>query len=195
MPIFTRCACGTSLVLGACAKKSRCQFRPRSLFILDKDMRMQPYLRALIGVASLAFAATVAGCGERQARDLSPVLEGMDVDRSGVRDDIERFIQTKYTDPKQRRAALQTARAFQRMLLVDKHDVVALEQASNMGARALNCRATLFPGLDGIQQWTSMSSELEALTANTPDRRRAYSAYNKARSGTVSGLLKGDTCE
>lgn len=40
-----------------------------------------------------------------------------------------------------------------------------------------------------------MSTDLEAMTTNTKKRLLAYLAYNKARSGTVSTMPKGDTCD
>lgn len=124
-----------------------------------------------------------------------PTIEGIDINGDGVRDDIEQYIEQKYTDPAQRKAAMQTARAFQAMLLVDKNDAMALERVSEMGGRALNCRSAVFPGVQGIKAWSDMSSELEAMTTNTKERLLAYLAYNKARSGSVSRLPEGDTCE
>ena len=57
-----------------------------------------------------------------------PILEGIDANRNGVRDDIETHIHRKYSDPAQRKAAMQMARAHQRMLLVDKDDALALDK-------------------------------------------------------------------
>ncbi len=169
------------------------------------------------GTWVLALTLAVAGCGggknaEAQASpqekiaqleasgalpklERLPILEGMDANRDGVRDDIETHIHRKYTDPAQRRAAMQTARAYQQMLLADRNDAVALDAASRAGARAVNCLSTIFPSVEEFKLGHQMSTELEALTTNTKERLRAYLAYNKARSGTVSRLPKGDTCD
>lgn len=139
--------------------------------------------------------ARLEASGELPVLDRTDSLAGIDANANGVRDDIERYIERKYTEPAQRRAAMQTARAFQQMLLADASDSVAVDAASELGLRALNCRSTVFPGMEGIPAKSQMSSELEAMTANTKRRLLAYLAYNKARSGSVSTLPKGDTCD
>ncbi len=114
---------------------------------------------------------------------------------NGVRDDIERHIEKKYTEPTQRKAAMQTARAYQQMLLVDKQDMAALDAASAAGSRAIVCAKSAFPGLDGAAAHYRMSTDLESMTSNTKMRLLAYLAYNKTRSGTVSTMPRGDTCD
>lgn len=133
--------------------------------------------------------------GELPVLEREPTLGGIDANTNGVRDDIERHIEKKYSEPAQRKAAMQTARALQHTLLVDKNDVQALDRVSEMGMRAVNCRSLVFPGLERFKEAYQMSQEIEAMTANTKMRLLEYLAYNKAVSGTVSRLPKGDTCE
>jgi hypothetical protein len=122
-------------------------------------------------------------------------LGGIDANANGVRDDVEAHIDRKYTEPAQRKAAMQTARAFQQMLLVDKSDIAALDAASEAGSRAIVCAKTAFPRPDGAIKHYQMSTELESMTTNTKTRLLAYLAYNKARSGTVSTMPRGNTCD
>lgn len=133
--------------------------------------------------------------GELPTLDRTDSIAGVDANANGVRDDIERHIERRYTEPAQRKAAMQTAKAFQQTLLVNTSDAEALDAASELGSRALTCRSAVFPGVEGIPAWTQMSSDLEAMTANTKQRLLAYLAYSKARSGSVSTLPKGDTCD
>ncbi len=132
--------------------------------------------------------------GELPKLERLPTVEGMDANGNGVRDDIETHIHRKYTDPAQRRAAMQMARAYQRMLLVDKNDALALDRVSEGGFRAVVCLADTFVG-EGTLNSSIVRSEIRALSTNTKDRLQAYLAYNKARSGSVSRLPEGDTCE
>lgn len=122
-----------------------------------------------------------------------PMLEGVDVNANGVRDDIESHILRKYSDSSQQRAAMQTARAFQAMLLVDKNDAIALEAVSEAMSRTVVCSISAFPvaGREG----DAMFDELRSLTTNTKPRLQAYLDYNKARSGTVVTLPEGGACE
>lgn len=178
---------------------------------------MKDHNRWAKGVAplALALAFVFAGCGggkgsgaeatpEEKIAQLEasgalprlerlPSVEGMDANRDGVRDDIETHIHRKYTDPAQRRAAMQTARAYQQMLLVDKNDVIALDAVSEKMSRAVDCSITAFPvtGNEG----DVMFDELRSITTNSKARLQAYLAYNKARSGTVSSMPEGPSCE
>lgn len=133
--------------------------------------------------------------GELPVLEREPTLGGIDANTNGVRDDIERHIEKKYTEPAQRKAAMQTARAYQQMLLVDKKDMAALDAASEAGSRAIVCAKSVFPGLDGAAAHYRMNTDLESMTSNTKMRLLAYLAYNKARSGTVSTMPRGDTCD
>lgn len=125
-----------------------------------------------------------------------PLLGGIDGNNDGVRDDIADHIRKTYTDPVQYRAAMQVARAYQNQLLVDKHDHIALQDASEQMMRAIACvRRNAFAGDTGRLAGSRLMDELEAMTTNTKERLQAYLAYNKARSGSVSVRAEGDVCE
>lgn len=124
-----------------------------------------------------------------------PMIEGIDINGDGVRDDIEQYIEQKYNDSAQRKAAMQTARVYQQMLLVDVRDAMALDGAIEASARAVNCARNVFAGPEGFEQRYRMSRELEAMTSNTKERLQAYLAFNRAASGTTSRLPKGETCD
>jgi len=61
--------------------------------------------------------------GERPVLDHGPTLGGIDANANGVRDDIEQYIEKKYTEPAQRKAAMQTAQAYQQMMLGEGSDL------------------------------------------------------------------------
>jgi hypothetical protein len=125
-----------------------------------------------------------------------PLLEGIDADGDGVRDDIADHIRKTYTDPVQYRAAMQVARAYQNQLLVDKHDHIALQDASEQMMRAIACVGRhAFSGEANRSARNRVFNELEAMTTNTKERLQAYLAYNKARSGSVSVRPEGSVCE
>lgn len=144
-----------------------------------------------LGAWMLALALTACGDG---GGDTGPTLGGIDANTNGVRDDIERYIEKKYTEPAQRKAAMQTARAFQQMLLVSEEDSTELNQISANGFRAIVCLDDSFAAPDGPNS-ASVLDDLQAMTTNTKTRQHAYRAYNKARSGTVSTMPRGDACD
>lgn len=139
--------------------------------------------------------ARLEASGELPVLEREPTLGGIDANANGVRDDIERHIEKKYSEPAQRAAAMQTARAYQQMLLVDKGDALALERVSEASWRAIGCERVVFSAADGAQQSWEMAQELKAITTNTKERLKAFLAYNKARSGSVSSMPEGGTCD
>lgn len=138
--------------------------------------------------------ARLEASGELPVLEREPTLGGIDANANGVRDDIERYIEKKYTEPAQRKAAMQTARAFQQMLLVNKEESAELDQISANSFRAIVCLDDTFVGPDSPNS-ASVLDEVRAITTNTKERLKAYLAYNEARSGSVSRLPKGSTCE
>ncbi|MGE0349361.1 hypothetical protein [Hydrogenophaga sp.] len=139
--------------------------------------------------------AQLEAAGELPKLERESTLGGIDANANGVRDDIEAHIERKYTEPAQRAAAMQTARDYQQMLLVDKSDAVAVQTLIDAGARASNCSFEVFGGLDGFQRSYQMSRELEAMTTNTKDRLKAYLDFNRAASGSVSSSPKENVCD
>ncbi|MBT9464723.1 MAG: hypothetical protein IV113_11880 [Hydrogenophaga sp.] len=139
--------------------------------------------------------AQLEASGALPTLDRTDSIAGIDANANGVRDDIERYIEKKYTVAPERAAAMQTGRALQQTLLVDKTDAVKLEEVSKAGVRAAKCRGLVFSGLERFPEAYAMSRDIEAMTTNTKGRLLAYLAYNKAVSGTVSQLPKGDSCE
>jgi hypothetical protein len=133
--------------------------------------------------------------GELPVLDRTDSIAGIDANANGVRDDIERYIEKKYTAPAQRKAAMQKARVFQEKLLVDKRDEAALDAVSYRGSVAIACSLPAFPGPEGAIQGSEMSRELESMTTNTKARLLAYLAYNKARSGSVSTMPREPNCD
>jgi len=139
--------------------------------------------------------ARLEASGELPMLDRTDSLAGIDANGNGVRDDIERYIEKKYTEPALRRAAMQNARALQETLLVDKTSEAALDAVSERGSRATTCGARVFTGPDGLKSYLQMSAELESMTSNTKKRLKAYLDYSRARSGSVSTMPEGDTCD
>ncbi|MBA4264674.1 MAG: hypothetical protein C0453_06295 [Comamonadaceae bacterium] len=124
-----------------------------------------------------------------------PLVAGIDIDNDGVRDDIAEHIRRTYTEPVQYRAAMQMARVHQAMLLVDKHDHIALQEVSERSMKAIACLHQVFSLGDGPPEGTRVREEIRSMTTNTKERLQTYLAYNKARSGSISVRPEGSVCE
>lgn len=127
--------------------------------------------------------------------DRSATLGGVDHDENGVRDDIDAYITGNYRREEQRRAALQSARAFSGALMVEPGDVIQAKVVNVEIARATHCLYSAFPSPSSEVSAARVGRELESLTTNTRQRLQAYLDFAKALDGTSWTTPKGDTCK
>ena len=131
--------------------------------------------------------------GALPALDRSASITGPDVNNNGVRDDIEAYIASLPLSAVQKRAALQKAKALQNTLIVDIQDKTALQKVGDGLMASTNCLGDVFA--PDIAAMSDMSGKIESMTANTKARAQRYIQYNSARSGSVTSMPDGDTCE
>lgn len=124
--------------------------------------------------------------------DRSSDIVGPDVNKNGVRDDIEAWLNTLQVSDAQRKALMQDARATQRTLVVDLKDKAALQRTGEGLTASTNCGGDNF---SPYATWSSLAGKIEAMTANTKERAVRYMQYNAARSGSSTTLPDGNTCE
>jgi hypothetical protein len=113
--------------------------------------------------------------------DLTTGLKGIDANKNGIRDDVDRLIALKYSvTPAMKKAAEQKARTLQKAL-----EVSNLEEARLVGneiMRAWDCVELAIPDEDTRSR---LSREVEALTANTKERFAAYWKGEELSGGMV----------
>lgn len=122
-------------------------------------------------------------------------LAGTDANNNGVRDDIENYINKKYSEPKQRAAVIQTAKAMQKIMSADTNNIIEVKAINIEISKAFNCVDTQFTDDSKEVNYFTATKEVEAMTTNTKPRLLAYLAFNKALNGTSWALPEGDTCE
>ncbi len=133
--------------------------------------------------------------GATPERDRGNTLMGTDVNANGVRDDVEAIIDSQYPSSIQRAAAMQTAKALQNALTVDKTDAPAVKAVDREISRAIDCVYSRFDGANGAKQPAQVVQELEAITTNTKERLLAYLQFNKALDGTSSARPEGHAAQ
>jgi hypothetical protein len=122
--------------------------------------------------------------------DRTDTLGGVDANADGVRDDIAAFIAELPLNADQKRAFMQKARALQGTLFVDLNDKIAQQKSGDRTMAATNCTGDKLPEVFHI-----VGQKLQALTFNTNPRMRRYMQYNAGRSGSVTSMPIGDSCE
>ncbi|HFU76926.1 MAG TPA: tandem-95 repeat protein [Epsilonproteobacteria bacterium] len=117
--------------------------------------------------------------------DRSNTLGGTDSDKNGIRDDVDDYINSTYTDPKEKAAAQQMAKVFQKILV---KDIETKEVAKKIFEE-------MFKGIRCANKKNINHNELEAITYNTTNRVKKYFKFNNLLDGSVTSLPRGDTCE
>lgn len=115
-------------------------------------------------------------------------LLGIDVNKNGVRDDVERWIYETFKQPIERGIFMQTSRAYN-MLIVDPSKAHETKKYSD---NAVSClfywlRKENSP-LDRFKNYDD-SKKLKRIQFNTLKRHINYDKYQKALSGGVYDLL------
>jgi hypothetical protein len=122
----------------------------------------------------------------------STTVTGTDSDNNGVRDDIDRFIATKYgLSVNATKAASTSARARQAVLIADPTSRTAARTALQDSATAGICAGGDFEaaGLDPFREL----NEIYLRTYNTPERL-AHQKSIAARAGQFTKTVTGVVC-
>jgi hypothetical protein len=134
---------------------------------------------------------------ERQGKlptlDRSADLRGPDTNNNGVRDDIDRWIDSQSYSTSQKNAAIQSARALQETLFVNLTDPVQLKNAHDNITKAVGCVRRQFSSAQSIDP-SKVLKTLQKYTMNTEGRALTYIKFNEALNGSQTELPNGDTC-
>ncbi|PZO12765.1 MAG: hypothetical protein DCF26_18205 [Burkholderiales bacterium] len=131
--------------------------------------------------------------GQLPKLDRSSDIRGPDADNNGIRDDIDAWIAAQPITDTQKKAARQMARVQQAKVLVDLSDKSALQMLGDQSMRAVSCLVDV--SKPNNQQGYDLIDKVEVLTSNTRERAKQYLTYNRVRSGSVTELPAGNTCE
>jgi len=136
--------------------------------------------------------------------DKSDSILGPDLDNNGIRDDIDRYIRENFTKENERKAVEQYAKTTQQQLMVDTTDTIAVQNLNYINSRAFRCVShtfnTKYIDEDGVERTDgdrgrTIRRSIFAFTMNTYARSKQYLKYNRAMSGKVWSLLRGNTCD
>lgn len=113
-------------------------------------------------------------------------LGGVDVNKNGVRDDVERKIRQKYKKPLQSANLMQRAKFYQQTLVKPTSDAIEIQKDVT---RAINCTMYLrqYDQEIGRISWMEQTKYIKDLTFNNINRVEKYWKYNVALSGGSYG--------
>lgn len=129
--------------------------------------------------------------GKLPILDRSDSLAGPDINANGVRDDIDRHIDSKPDTQAQKNSLKSLSRALSRAMTIDTKDPNALRDVANSINLAVTCMHETYPS----DIASPKGDEIEKLTVNTRARYGAYMKFNSAMNGSVIKGLKGVKCD
>jgi len=120
--------------------------------------------------------------------DRTPGITGTDQNQNGIRDDIEKIIQTYPLNEEQKRSVSQFALTLQKAILSTSSKNEAYNNAMEI-ARAIECMASK------TAAYRTYSKQLQAYTLNTEERVRAYIKFESLIGGSVFPEVEGQICK
>ncbi len=120
---------------------------------------------------------------EKKTNLNSENLLGQDLNKNGVRDDVDEFIQGSDQSENIKNALTQMATARFKGLIEHRSKNKSLIN-SHEWDRSLNCLSTYFEGDQGWYKMQSILKKQKALILNSKERIRANIIYNNQLSGT-----------
>jgi hypothetical protein len=142
--------------------------------------------------------ADMEASGEYPILDRTETLGGIDADKNGIRDDIDRIISLKPYTEKQRKAVQQAARLIRRSLTEPLLPGPSLKKLHLDVHRSISCMSHLFENdklnapYDGIQ----LMIEYNSLHTNTRARYLRYREFNSTFNGTTFSFIDvKDACD
>jgi len=129
--------------------------------------------------------------GKSPILDRSTSLAGPDVNANGVRDDIDRYIDSKPDTQAQKNSLKALSRSLSRAMTVDTKDPNALRSVVNSLNTSVGCIWKTYAS----DTASPRGHEIEKLTVNTQARYDAYMKFNSAMNGSVISDVKGLKCD
>jgi hypothetical protein len=137
--------------------------------------------------AGTAAATPAANTRIIDNEDMTAGLEGVDANKNGIRDDIDRLIALKYSGtPALKKAAEQTARSLQKFMEANSRQQVLAQGDENSRASACLAKVLLDKTKpENTKIFLSIGKEIVALTANTQERFTKYWSSSELAGGAV----------
>lgn len=115
--------------------------------------------------------------------DTTDTLRGVDKDDNGIRDDIDRYINSTPLKANQKQALSQYAEALQSSLLIDTTSKKSVKVSADTEMRALSCIFRTIPYED--RESTNAINEILGATMNTALRKKSNKKLSSALDGSI----------
>ncbi|HWV06775.1 hypothetical protein [Ralstonia sp.] len=121
-----------------------------------------------------------------KSRDFDASVAGIDANKSGIRDDVEHYIEKTYPNPAQRAAMMQYAKAQQNFMLT-----ATTPERAQLAAREL-WRSFACARSEFGRPWLDATKDVHAMYLNTRDRLHAQARAQDNLAGQIVESYSGD---
>ncbi|TSC75893.1 MAG: hypothetical protein G01um101430_63 [Parcubacteria group bacterium Gr01-1014_30] len=111
-------------------------------------------------------------------------LMGVDSNNNGVRDDVEDYINSKFSKPEEGEALMQYAKRLQLQMASYQNPEESNRLRVSSDDSYIDCAEYIF----GQDRAFDLTDEINEVVINTPSRQRAYDQFNRNLTGGVFGL-------
>lgn len=115
--------------------------------------------------------------------DTTDTLRGIDEDDNGIRDDVDRYINSTPLKDTQKQALSQYAEALQSSLLIDTSNRQSVKVSADTEMRALSCIFRKIPYEQ--RESTNAINEILGATMNTSLRKKSNKELGRTLDGSV----------
>ena len=145
-------------------------------------------------ISSMIAACSVDSSNSNLISDNTSSISGIDIDNNGVRDDVDKYIDSKPDIKIQKQSLKMVSRAMTLAMTSAEPtppNPAALTNATNSLNMAMACLWNSYPGGDE----NKMLLEIEKLTVNNKNREKAYRRHSVLTSGAVIKAPRDVICE
>lgn len=135
--------------------------------------------------------STMESAGTTPALDRTASRTGTDTNANGVRDDVEKYIDSLPDTAPQKKSLASLSKAMSAALGSTPNDQASLRAATAQMNNSVACVWKSYPPDVADQK----VQEMRKVTVNTRGRYDAYAAYNAAVAGTVIKLPREVACD
>lgn len=139
-------------------------------------------------ITGCAESSTLTKASQYPTLDRTNTLAGIDVDKNGVRDDIDNFIKSQNLPEKEESILISIAKAKQKAITIDIKNESEVNHVKHLFKKSSACFLNSSLSSNSKLYRSQISVEIERYSMNTKMRLKAYMLFMKKMDGEALSL-------
>ena len=148
------------------------------------------WVKAIIAT-TLGLCLYIGVNAKRSDLSINENVSGIDANSNGIRDDIDRFIESLPVTTEQKNHLSAYAFYIQLTMVITP---LTREKSDELAKKKAQAQICAMNALSNRKQGREYIRQIETNSINTYQRKQAYDAYNKSRNGTELRLPSAENC-